>query len=116
MRIGLEEALDILRKWHSEKSLVSCNLDCSRFATAFRGRVREVLPDLVRVWSDDTTAALALAITPDLEFAHGHPRALSEEAATSTPGLLVFFPPAGPGREPERDAIVFTELVDSEFD
>jgi hypothetical protein len=113
MRVSRNEAFDMLRKWLSEGALVGCNFECARFAAAFRGRVREVLPDMVRLLSDDAKSELALDLALDLEFGYGEPKAFSEEAKALVSTLVVSFPPPAPGREPERDAVVFTELVDS---
>ena len=108
MRAGRDEALDVVRKWLSEGALLQCNFDFRGFAAAFRGRIRTLSPDELRLLSDDKTSELVLTLGPDVEFGYGEPKASSEEADLAVCGLVVFLPPLGP----DRDAIILTEFVE----
>jgi hypothetical protein len=111
VRTGRSEALDIFRKWLSERSLVRCDLLFGDFAASLRGRVFRVAEDRGDLVSDDTHSELALVLRPDLEFAYGEPRDFPAEAEIFAGGLVVLFPSLDPAAE--RDKIRFMEMLPS---
>jgi hypothetical protein len=91
VRVGREEAVDIFRKWFSERSLLRCDMAFSRLAATFRVRVAFVSRDEVKFISDDTTSEMALLLEDDLVFGYGEPRGFPEEAGVFDCALVLFF-------------------------
>ena len=97
MRVGRPEALDIFRKWFSERTLLRCDLHFSELACRFRGRIISLTVAGVQVLSDDTFSELVLPFTPELNFGYGEPR--NELETLEFSGALIVFmaepPPTG---------------------
>lgn len=110
MRVGRSEALDILNKWLSERTLLRCDLSFSGFAACFRGRIVSLTDDRVQILSDDTFSEFVLPLTAGLNFGYGEPR--SEPENLEFAGALIVFmaelPPTG-----DVDTVSFLELVES---
>ena len=51
MKAGRGEALDLIRKWLSERALLQCNLDVKHIAATFRARVRAISDDRITLLS-----------------------------------------------------------------
>jgi len=102
------EALDLLRGWQNEGSLLICKFSFSRFVAEFRGRVRDVNGSDVQLFSDDVKSGLAIRLGSDLDFGYGDVPAFPEDLARSDRGLVVMFPKAATLGEPE--VITFTEV------
>jgi hypothetical protein len=111
VRIGRAEALDLFRKWRSDRALVRCDLLFEDFAASLTGRVFRVAEDRVDLVSDDTRSELAVVLRPGLEFLYGEPRDLPEEAKVFVGGLSVLFP--SPDPTGDCDKIRFMELLNS---
>ena len=108
MKIGRPEAIDLLRKWEEEKTLIECVMEFPSFSTRLRARVSKVEPSRLRLMSDDTTSELALNLEPWLQFGYGDTRGL--EAADEFEGILVIFFRMGEGAEPS-DRISLSEVI-----
>jgi len=108
MRMGRDEALDLLRKWLAEGTLLRCNFDLLVFAATLRARVRDVAPDRLELLSDDATSEVVLPLRPDFEFGYGEPAPRSVDAQDSVCGLVILLSPSGPGLDP--DAVLLTEI------
>jgi len=109
VRAGRLEALDIFRKWRSERALVRCDLLFRDFAASLRARVSRVTEDRVNLVSDDTTSELALTLRDGLEFAYEEPRDFPAEATVFARGLVVRFPSLESAGD--RDKICFMEVL-----
>ena len=110
MKAGRNEALDVVRKWLSERALLQCNLDLRRIAVVFQARVRAISDDQIKLLSDDTTSEFVLLLAADFEFAYVEPRRSSGDVKAAVSGLVIFLSPTGPGRDP--DVVTLTELVE----
>jgi hypothetical protein len=110
MKAGRSEALDVVRKWLSERALLQCNLDVKRIAATFRARVRAISDDRITLLSDDTTSELILVLAPHSEFAYVEPDRSAGDVKSAVAGLVIFLSPTGPGSDP--DVVTFTELVE----
>lgn len=112
VRIGREEALDLLSKWSSERALLRCDLSFARFVACFRARVvavnePEILSEEdseVKLLSDDTFSEMALRLTPDFVFAYDEPRGFPEEARVFAATLVI--------RVSSDDFISLTEIIE----
>lgn len=107
MRVGLEEAVDLFRKWRSEESLLRCDMSFPRFAATFRVRVVFVADDEIKLLSDDSFSEMALRLSTDCAFTYGEPRGFPEEVERFASSLVVSL--AGDG---EPDFIAFTEIIE----
>ena len=105
MRAGLDEVLNMFHVWHSDAALLRCDFSFDRFAGSFRVRVRNVVGNEIKFWSDDTFSELVLRLTPDLLFEYAEPRNVPEEAAQFACGLVVSLP--------STDSISFLELIET---
>ena len=104
MRVGRSEAVDLLRKWRSEESLLRCDISLSRFAALFRVRVFLVDAVDVRLLSDDMTSEMTLRLSDDMEFEYEDPRGFPEDTAFFDSSLIMRF---GDG-----DFISFTVIIE----
>jgi hypothetical protein len=91
VRLNRSEALDIFRKWFSERVLLECRFRFPDFEACFRGRLFGVSEDQIKVASDDTTSELTLALRPSMTFAYGDPRDFPADAKQYISILVVFF-------------------------
>ena len=109
MRVGRAEALDLFRKWASEGALLRCDFGFAEFAASFRGRIREVAEESLKLSADDTVSELVLPLPDGLVFWYADPRGFTKEATVFECGLTVSFP----GRiGATRDTLTFNELKD----
>ena len=113
MRAGRSEALDLFRKWCSERALLRCDFGFAGFAACLRGRIVSVSENQVKLLSDDAFSELVLPLASDLGFGFGDPRRFPEEAEVFESGLVVFFARARP--EDDFDTISFLELKDAQL-
>jgi hypothetical protein len=109
VRISLSEALDIFRKWESERALVRCTFSFRDFAASLSGRVARVSERRIDFWSDDKGSELALRVRPALEFAYGEPRRFPAEAEIFKGAVGVFFPSAVDG---DPESLWFLEVIE----
>ena len=109
MIIGRPEALDIFRKWFSERPLLKCDLRFPLFSLCFRGRVFGLADNEVKVLSDDTFTELALRIPDDASFGYGEPRDFPDEDKHSRCVVVVSF--GDNAADNEHDFIAFEELI-----
>jgi hypothetical protein len=110
MRVGRSEALDILSKWLSERTLLRCDLSFSEFAACFRGRVIALTADRLQLLSDDTFSEFVLPLRVDLNFGYGESR--SEPENLEFAGGLVIFMSELP-RTGDVNTICLIEIVES---
>ena len=92
MRVGRAEALDLFRKWASEGALLRCDFGFAEFAASFRGRIREVAEESLKLSANDTVSELVLLLPDGLDFWYADPRGFTEEAEIFECGLTVSFP------------------------
>jgi len=108
MRTGRSEALDMFRKWFSEKPIVRCDLVFGRLRSSLRGRIASLSEMELRLVSDDKRSEFALLIGPDLEFGYGEPRPPIPGEEPTECALIVFLPT---WKSPQdHECIVFMEL------
>jgi len=89
----------LFRKWAVEDTLLACTFESDLFSSIFRGRLG-VLNDAeavkgassLRLFSDDGTAELSVALLPDLEFWYGDSR--DSEEREPLVGAVCFSRPA----------------------
>ena len=110
MRVDRSEALDIFRKWFSERTLLRCDLLFSEFSCCFRGRIISLTTARLQVLSDDTFSELVLPFTRELNFGYGEARNEPETLEFSR-DLIVFM--AEPPATGDVDKICFLEIVES---
>jgi hypothetical protein len=108
MRIGRDEAFDLLAKFVSERTLLECSLSFPFFRARFRARLSRVSPEELRLMSDDATSELAMRFGPRIEFGYGDAR--NVEGADRFEGILVIFFRLGVEGE-EADFISLTEII-----
>lgn len=106
MRTGRTEAIDLLRKWFSERALIECDFSFSEFATCLRGRIMAVSDEHLHILSDDTFSELELPLRANLEFGYGEPLDFPDEAAEFESGLVIFLTPPSPIREPDTISLL----------
>lgn len=63
MRTGLSDALDILRKFASERTLLESRFSFCLFAGAFRGRLAFSEPDEILLTSEDGGTRFAVRLS-----------------------------------------------------
>ena len=107
MRIGRAEAMDLFRKWLSERALLRCDFLLSEFAACFRGRIVSLSAERGKMLSDDTFCELDFPLAPTLEFGYGEPRDFAERREFA--GALVAFFPKREG-ETEAGEVCFLEI------
>lgn len=108
MRIGREEAADLLGKWLTEATPLQCSFSFPGFTACLRGKIFRVGPDEFGVISEDKSAELALRLEPWMEFGYGESRG-TEDATRFEGGLVIFFRSGAEGEEP--DFISLTEII-----
>lgn len=107
--MGRPEALDVFNKWLSEGTLIRCDFAFALFAAVFRGRVRAVAGDGLKLLSDDGLNELALALPFDVDFRYGDSR--NDPAVRELSGVVCLSRP-GPPEEDFRDVICLSELTE----
>lgn len=105
MRVGRDEALDIFRKWFSERSLLRCDFEFAMVAATFRARVVFVSADEIKFLSDDRSSEMALLLKDDFTFGYGEPRGFPEEAGIFESVLVLLAPD-------DKDRIAFTQIIE----
>src|ERR1017187_4457226 len=103
MRIGRDEAFDLLGKWFSERTLLRCDLSFPSTVACFRGRLLRVSDIEVALLSDDTLTEMRLRWEPLFEFEYADSRG-NDDADLFGGGLMVFLRPAVEGEE--RDFVM----------
>jgi hypothetical protein len=106
VRTGRPEAIDLLRKWVSDATLLRVYFSFSLFSLSFLGKVKEVSDTRLYFLSDDTTSELELPLPDNLEFGYGDDR---RSEGKGLAGVTLFFP-AEMGAQP--DTISFFEVTD----
>jgi hypothetical protein len=67
MELLKSEALDLLRKWSSERALLRCEFSFTAFNIVLRGRISLANAEReVRLVADDISAEAGIFITPDI--------------------------------------------------
>jgi hypothetical protein len=102
MEIRKSEALDLLRKWSSERALLRCEFSFTAFNIVLRGRISLANAEReVRLVADDASAEAGIFITPDIwDFDYVDYRELAGEATYGS--VLVFTPKRGERATPAR--------------
>lgn len=111
MRAGHSEALDLFRKWSSERSFLHCTFSFREFAASFAGRVAEVSEERVVVLSEDGWGELVLPITEDLGFSYSDARGVAPGNRVFERALVVGLRP--PRSDGKPDTISFLEMIDA---
>lgn len=112
MIIGRPEALDLFRKWKSERSLLRCVFEFKGFAASLRARVFLVGDSEIRLVSDFPDTELVVSLREVVDFSYVEPfgRFREEDAETAVSALGLGF--RAPEGEEDRDLIKFIELVE----
>ena len=106
MEANRTEALDLLRKWFSERALLRCDLGFSDFAACLRGRIMAVSDERLHILSDDTFTELELPLRASFAFGYGEPRDFPDEAAEFESTLVIFLTFPLPTREPDTISLL----------
>lgn len=107
MRVGREEALDLLRKFASEQALLECRMQFPILAGRFRGRLTLNDADL-HLRSDDGGVEFVFRVTRAVEFAYGDARTLPTAERFEGVLLLIFRLGEEAGAD---DFISLTEII-----
>ena len=105
LRTGRSEAIDLLRKWSLDKSLVRCQGSLSKIAFSLNGRISSVDDRELRIISDDTDSELVLRFTAEMEFGYADSRVVSGPEKQYESCLVVFFGPVPDEGTPDTIAI-----------
>lgn len=89
MRVEHAEAIDLLRKWLSERMLLECSMNFPTFRARFRARMARFDGRVFGLVSDDLCNELAMTLAPWMVFGYGESADI--ETATEFRGLLVIF-------------------------
>ena len=103
--MGRSEALDLFRKWSSDKSLVRCQGSFPMYAFALNGRITIVDDHKLRIISDDTKSELVLKLTPDLDFHYADSRKVTGVAKEYDSCVAIFFSPVLSEQTPDSISI-----------
>jgi len=90
LRATLEEALDLLRGWLSERVLLRCHFESPELALTMPGRLRELSRQRLSVVSDDGDSELSLVLGAGIVPFFGDPGRLPEEALLFREALVCF--------------------------
>jgi hypothetical protein len=112
MRMEYAAALDLFRKWLSDRSLIRCQGSLNMFSFSFKGRMVDVNPAEIRLMADDADSEFVLRITDKIEFGYADSRVVTgQEAADYECLLMVFLGPIP--NEGEGESVAFAELKGS---
>jgi len=114
MKVGREEALDLFRKWETERSLLLCNLGFRLFAAKFKGRIAKLTSSELCLVSDDTHSEFVMTFRPDMDFHYQDARNTPTESHLYECGVAIFFNGNSKSPAEERDHIGFTEVKELE--
>jgi hypothetical protein len=105
MRTGRSDAMLLLSKWLTDRSLLLCEGSFSKFAFSLNARILSINDQELRILSDDTFSELTLSFTPEMEFGYGDSRHTSENERQYESCLVVFFGPLPQEGSPDTIAI-----------
>ena len=113
VRITRVEALDVLRKWFTEESLVRCEAGLSTLAFSIVGRIIKLDEREIKILSLDKFHEAAILFTEKMEFGYGDFRDLAEEGKHYDSSIVAF--PDGPlAPQGEPDTIAFAVIKHTE--
>jgi hypothetical protein len=88
MRIGRDEAFDLLRKFSAERTLLECTLSFVPFVARFRARLTAAGSDEVRLMSDNSTSELVFRLAGVVDYYYGDARNL--DTPNPMEGVVIF--------------------------
>jgi hypothetical protein len=109
VRTGKPEALDIMRKWSSERTLLRCELRFMLFSFTLQGRIVSVSDNELRVVADDNLSDMMVRLYDEWEFNYGDTRNVPENVDTYD-SVLVLLPKSAKGDDPNPSRIAFVEI------
>jgi hypothetical protein len=108
MRLGRDEAIDLIGKWLAEETEMLCSFGLRTVRGSFKGRLALASTDGFTVASADRFSEISLRFGPSMIFTYGESRGLPD-AAEFIGGLVIFFRLGEEGEE--DDFISLTEMV-----
>lgn len=108
MNVTRPEALDIFRKWLTERTPLRCRILTRQLSSGFTVRVVSVSGDEIGLANDDRTTELTVPLNERLSFGYGDARHLGENAPYDS-ALVVFLEPVPATGYP--DLISFSEFA-----
>lgn len=90
VRIGKPEALDLLRKWSSERTLLRCDAAFMMVRFSLSGRISSLSDDILMLRSEDDKSEFSLRIYDEWTFEYGDTRNM--ESAKTYDSILVLRP------------------------
>jgi hypothetical protein len=111
VRITRSEALDVLRKWFTEGSVVRCEAGLSTLAFSVVGRIIKLDEAEIKILSLDKLHETAILFTSKMEFGYGDFRSLPKQEKVYEAAIVAY--PDGPvPPEGEPDTIAFAAIKD----
>ncbi len=107
MRVGLEDALLLFRKWIDEHTRLQCNISLTTLSASFRGTVLRADREGAAFISPDLTSELSLAFNSATHIRYGDSRE-TEDVAEFDGVIAVIIREAEDGSE----FVSFSELRD----
>jgi hypothetical protein len=103
--IGRSDAVDLLRKWSDDGTLIRCQGSFSLFAFSSEGFIRRATESEVRLMSLDTRSEVVVQFKSDMEFGYDDNRVIEGVEKKFESCLVVFVPPIADGET--QDTIAF---------